>query len=166
MKLRTSNRSSRGQVTIFVEENGKRRMAFRDHNLVVNGGRQILSQLLGGVNTAAITTIQVGQQGFTGGNILTPATPVVTQTALNDNSPVVKTQQGGSPVMTYSLPQVTAQFIFTMETTEGNSSSGPPYVYTEAGLFTSSGVMYAVENFPGLVKTSARRFIFEWLIMF
>lgn len=161
--IKEVTKGPRGHVRITLEEEGNSWLVFNDTNLVVNGGREILSKRAGGVTVGAISQIKVGTLGHTG-DILTPATPLVTQTTLVDTNPFIKTQEAGSPVFVTANPEYSARFIFVMEKVEGNG--GGTKTYTEAGMFTSDGIMFSVENFPGLIKNNKRRYIFEWVIYF
>lgn len=157
-------RAPRGQVTIFVEEGGVRTLAFKAPNLVVDNGRKLLSRRLAGVSYQEITQIRLGRQGHVTGDVTTPKTPSVGQTSLNDPDPLSKTQLVESPIFVFALPEVSARFVFVLEKEEGNGSGVE--TFTEAGLFTADNQMFAVENFPALVKNADRRFIFEWVIYF
>jgi len=165
-----------------VEEGGVTTLAFEKSNLIVNTGRQVLSELLGTNTYPCIDRIRIGQGNVVGPgpnpapwdlsgptyavwDILNPPVPTdVTQNVLWDPDYFQQIQAPGSPVFTYTLPQVSTQFIFVVDKPDANGSG--TVAYTEAGLFNSLGTLFAVENFPAIVKTSARRVIFEWLVYF
>ena len=98
--------------------------------------------------------------------ILTPIAPVVSDTGLIDTTNVFS-----KPISTNFAYQGTApvdnsiQFQIVLEKSEGNGTTGT-IAYTEAGLFTANGSLFARETFPAIVKNANRRITFQWIILF
>lgn len=159
--------SKNGRVRIHVVENGVKTLVWENKNLITDVGRSMLSRYIGTPNPPGWPPIDRAQFGTMGNvplDILTPLVPSPSQTTLNDPSPVTKMQEVGSPIFTYAVPVVSTEFVFTLQHGEGNGAG--TVAYTEAGLFNSSLQMFAVQNFPAVVKTITRIIIFNWTIYF
>jgi hypothetical protein len=103
---------------------------------------------------------------LTSGNILIPVAPQVGDTSLIDSADTFAKQigtefnyQGFNPV------DNSVMFQIVMEKEEANGSAGT-VAYTEAGLFSQNGTMFARETFPAIVKNANRRITFQWIILF
>lgn len=152
----------RGHVRAFIDDGESVRLHHAKHNLVVNRGRRILAHLLAtGSANYAIATMHWGIGGHASGDILTPIPPTVADTALEIDM-FTKAVNG------YSFypegEETTVMFTTVLEKTQGNGDGVVPY--TEAGMFTAAGEMFARETFPAIVKTPKFRIIFEWTFLF
>lgn len=154
----------RGAVTIFIEENGQKTKVFESPNLITDIGRQLMAAYVGGLALGPVDRIKLGTMGHVNGNTLLPMVPVSNQASLIDSNPYTQLKLAGSPLITYALPEVSTRFIFVVEKENGNGTGSK--TYTEAGLFNSVGEMFAVENFPAIIKTDNKRFLFEWTVYF
>lgn len=160
----------RGNVRIIVDDEEKGRYVhFDDHNIIVNGAKNIMAnQIAYGSTLRAIKGLALGK-GRSGWDILNPPAPDVNQTELFEEVIfLTPTTQGGISVI-----DGTAKFTFILEKGQGNGSydGGGTVAYTEAGLYavgapTASGVLFAYETYPALVKNSTRQITFEWSIIF
>lgn len=186
----------RGEVKAIVTlDSGESFVAFEDKNLIVNGAKTVLSRLLGeypATNDWQVTEFQMGTQGNVPGDILVPVDPSVINTSLVDPSPFIKkfrdngvcsidpetnynetlcTTALGSwtadPLAVQFLPlgnETSVQFTTQMTKNEGNGTG--LVTYTEAGLFTENGTMFARKTFPALIKSNDRQITFIWTILF
>jgi len=134
-------------------------------NLVVNGGRDALANLLLAPQTTRhLTTFKIGTKGHSGTDTLTPVAPTVTDAALIDTAPYSQTITPITQPTTGLKNEVLSTII--LEPGVANAANGNPVVYTEAGLFLSDGTMFSRETFVALVKTNTRRVTFQWSILF
>lgn len=160
-------RGLQGRVRVVVEEGGFSTEVFEDHNLIVNGAKMVMANLLATApSTYKIGNLELGTMGHDPvGGILVPVPPEVGDEGLNDTS-------ADRPDLAQSIPPVvgpagvenTVMFTYVLDKADGNGDG--VVAYTEAGLFTVSGIMFARETFPAIVKTSARKITFEWSIIF
>ncbi len=135
----------KGSVKIYDKNTGK--VLYDDKNVVVNGGREILSKLLGEALAAnEITTLQAG----TG---TSPAEKTETSLVASVFSKAKTTQ-------TYPTTE-SVKFAFSITDSEANG-----YTLAEFGLFTSGGDMFARTVTGGFPKTSAMALEIEWTITF
>ena len=159
----TSDRLSiRGHVRAFIDDGVTVRLHHAKHNLVVNQGRKVLAHLLAqGVASYSIATMHWGTGGHQGTDILTPVPPTVADTALEADFFTKAIER-------YDFfpenEETTVMFTTVLEKTQGNGEG--VVAYTEAGMFTTGGLMFARETFPAIVKTSKYRIIFEWTFLF
>lgn len=155
--------SLKGRVKILVEEGGVSRVHFDDKNLIVNGAKPVMAHLLGAApSNYVLSKLQLGTEGNVDGDIMTPLTPDVADFELHDASPITV-----NIASVEYLPvgvESSVLFRFILAKADGNGSGIK--VYTEAGLFTTSDIMFAVENFPALVKNADRKITIEWTIAF
>lgn len=158
----------RGWVKATVEEEGKSEVVFEDHNLIVDGAKMVLANLLATAPaTYKIDTMQLGTMGHDeGAGILVPVPPEHDDDSLNDPSVLLEAilDQSIPPVVGPPGVENTVMFTFVLEKDKGNGTG--VVAYTEAGLFTGEGDMFARETFPAIVKTSVRKITFEWSIIF
>ena len=154
----------KGRVRAWVIEDGQAPvLAHEKNNLIVQGARKALANLIAEAPAPYIvSSMHWGTAGHQGQDILTPVPPTINDVQLN-----VDAFQKSIQSFTY-LPtppnETSVQFNCTMEKIEGNGSG--VVAYTEAGLFCTNGIMFARETFPAIVKNSARKVIFEWVILF
>ena len=163
----------KGRVRIWVEEfcpetglsTGPAQMVFEDPNLIVDTARKALAHLVASSDSAyQLATFQLGTEGNVPGDILTPVAPTVGDTALADGSPFSKALS--TFVYLPSGVETSVKYTVPIEKTEANDPSGAAKAYTEAGLVTTNGTLFARETFPAVVKTSARKITFEWSLLF
>ncbi|MFA5071309.1 MAG: hypothetical protein WC511_02950 [Candidatus Pacearchaeota archaeon] len=155
----------RGSVKCFVEENGVVTLHHEKHNLIVNGARKALAHLIGEALTAyRVDMFKLGTGGHLPGDILTPVSPTITDTDLEEPF-FSKALDHGSDVYNPASPNETSiTFTVAIEKYEGNGTGIVPY--TEAGLVTQNGTLFARETFPAIVKNSSRKVTFQWSILF
>lgn len=159
------NCKPRGIFSLKVFEEGKLVDHYTDNNLVVNDAQSIMAHaiasVISGDSTYQVKSIALGQGHHVVGDILTPTTPVQTETALED-------EQFRRTIQAVSFPSEGDRVTFeaTIEQAEANGS-GSTY-YTEAGLFSDNppDLMFAIKSFPAMVKNNLREFFFEWTIVF
>lgn len=155
----------RGHVEIKVIEDGREWIHFDGPNCLTNGGRTNMAYLLAeGPATRIVNTMKLGD----GPDPEEPQPPAATDTDLDN---VLHTMASGTGYVGYTyLPttgtptETSVKFSFHLEKNEGNG--GGTHNYTEAGLYTSGGVMFARETFERLVKNDSRKIIFSWSILF
>jgi hypothetical protein len=164
IKTNYSNASKvSGNVKITVEENGLSEVVFNDHNLIVKLGRRYLAHIVSDdAESSKIRTFKLGTGGHELDDITDPIAPTADDTSLETIA-----YTAGFDTVEYlpSGEETQVKFTVVLETTEGNGTG--TVAYTEAGLFLSpSGVLFAKETFPAVVKTASRRITFEWTILF
>ncbi|QJT70949.1 hypothetical protein GR7B_00151 [Vibrio phage vB_VcorM_GR7B] len=158
----------RGSVECIVEENGIEWVAHHKPNLIVKLGAKALAHLLAeGDATYAISKFRIGTQGHNGTDITSPVAPTVDDTDLNDTTNFFEKNFVKPDDLTYlpSTDETQIQFTLVVEKTEGNPGSGSR-AYTEAGLYSANGNLFARETFPAVVKTDQRKITFRWTILF
>lgn len=155
----------KGSVKCFIEENGETTLHHEKHNLIVNGARKALAHLIGQATAIyRVDTFQLGTGGHLPDDILTPVSPTITDVAL-EASAFSKVIDHGNDVYNPAPPNETAiMFTVIVEKYEGNGTG--IVAYTEAGLFTQNGTLFARETFPAIVKNSSRKVTFQWSILF
>lgn len=159
----------KGKVRVSVEEDGKEEVVWEDPNLIVDLGRKVLTHLLAEADqNYMVSSISLGTKGhdLTTGDILAPVAPTISDIGLIDTvdmfSKAISTNfayQGTAPA------DNSIQFQIILEKSEGNGTTGT-IAYTEAGLFTNNGSLFARETFPAIVKNANRRITFQWIILF
>lgn len=158
----SDNTNIRGHVRAFIDDGVSVRLHHAKHNLVVNQGRKVLAHLLAqGVSSYSIATMHWGTGGHLGTDILTPVPPTVADTGLVED---VFTKAIERYDFFPENEETTVMFTTVLEKTQGNGSG--TIAYTEAGMFTAGGLMFARETFPAIVKTAKYRIIFEWTFLF
>lgn len=138
-----------------VFSNGTRELAYSNQNLIVLAAKQkVLSSIYStSYSVDPINTLSVGIGGTVDPGGLFPLTPLPNAVGLYNYLLSVST----SYTVDNTIPQVT--FIADLDEGTGNGS-----LITEAGLFTTSGVMFNIKTFPGIMKSSEFALHFEWTI--
>jgi hypothetical protein len=152
----------RGSVKCWVEEAGVIKLHHEKHNLIVNGARKALAHLVAEADANyIINEFQLGTGGHAPGDILTPVSPTITDTALE-----IPAFTKAITVFEYlpALAETSVKFTVIVDKPEGNGSG--VVAYCEAGLFCDNGTMFARETFPAVVKNANRRVTWEWSILF
>jgi hypothetical protein len=112
-------------------------------------------------NTGVISHFKLGTGGHVLGDILTavPAVEADVDLEVSEYSQAITT-------FVYSeTGDTTVTFQITVEKADANV--GAAYAYNEAGLFTNAGAtLFSRDTFPAMIKTPARKFYFEWSIVF
>jgi len=155
----------KGSVKCWVEEDGVKTLLHEKSNLIVNGARKALAHLI--AEAAAIYRIdyfKLGTGGHAPGDILTPVSPTITDTQLEELAFTKAIDHVNDTYLPTPPAETSVKFTVVVEKAEGNGSG--TVAYTEAGLFCSDGTMFARETFPAIVKNSTRRVTFEWSILF
>ena len=179
----------KGSVEMWDVEvaTGERRLHHSDHNVVVNYSRYVLATLIGASNTdLLVTQCKFGNCGLGNSQFIvqppTTAYPTVADTDLVETNPLSIVTISGS---TYFVPEdvvgpsitgsYSRRFRITMDSEIGNDGIAVPgidsntpafQVYTEMGLFTADGNLYARKVFPSYVKTLGRVLVVLWSIVF
>lgn len=173
--------SLRGIVKVVVEElddqgNVISTLMHHKNNLVVDLGKELLCHLITAPQTNAhITTLKLGTKGHDLSNntpqaTLIPIAPKPTDASLIDNTDTFTKDFDGFTLYPTDDTKTEVQFSCVLEANEGNGTD--PNVaqqaksYTEAGMYSKGGVLFARETFPALVKTMNRRITFTWSILF
>jgi hypothetical protein len=145
----------KGRVKVqFGHEDGSIENIFDDHNLVVNGYRDVTNNLLAGDFINPVKRIAVGVGGHVLGDLSTPIPPQPTDTALETELLVKDIDSYGRP----STDEV--EYTITFAGFEGNGE------LTEAGLFAEDGSMIARVTFPNVTKTVAVNMLITWNLSF
>jgi len=164
-------RSYRGWLECYTQDLGcDRELAFSqailhnsEENLIVTLARKAMTHLVAeGDTDYQITEFQAGTGGHAPGDPLTPVDPVVGDTGLETSfwSKAITLPPVYAPVGEESNVKLTV----VMDTSEGNDVT--PVQYTEAGLFSDNGNLFARQTFPAVVKIDTRRITFEWTLYF
>ena len=181
----------RGALTILVDDvtTGKNWIHYSDNNTIVLIAKRNVTRMIGNDNptlryiakmrftaqghnpldiTQALSTYETWQTMGKPDNI-PPETPVYVSFGVNDYKAVDTVTFTDNTVINSS----TVTFTTIIDTLDGNGGSGSQ-IYSQAGLFTSDeslsdgGIpnsgLFAVKNFPVLVKNSNLRFTFNWSI--
>lgn len=156
----------KGSVKCWIEEeDGTRILHHEKHNLIVNGARKALAHLIGEAAVAyRVDSFKLGTGGHAPGDILTPVSPTVTDTALETLAFTKAIDHGDDSYLPTPPAETSIKFTVVVEKAEGNGSG--TVAYCEAGLFCQNETMFARETFPAIVKNSTRRVTFEWSILF
>lgn len=135
-----------GILKVNIFKDGKIIESFQEKNLIVNGGRAAIANLIGG-DTAGKSIVSIGFG--TDGTL-----PVLTNTDLTDKF--------SKPVGFVSYPaNETVQFDFTLEVGENNGVT-----IREFGLFCADGTLFSRKVRAAIDKTSAIRLEGFWTIQF
>ena len=113
--------SMNGRLHLTVRKNGKVIEHWEDHNLIVDGARQLMAKMAAGIVSTSITDLGVGS-----GN--TPET--VDDTALKNGVLI--------PIKTRTVNDKQARFDFFIGTDQANGIN-----IREFGLFAANGTMFA-----------------------
>lgn len=181
----------RGAFSILVDDvvTCKSWLHFNDHNTIVLIAKRDVVRMLGNDNPAEryIARMRFTAQGHNPLDItqalatyetwntmgkpdaLPPEAPVYVSFGVNDYKPINTYTFSDNIVINSS----TVTFTTIVDPLEGNGSGGSQ-IYSQAGLFTynetyedggtpNSG-LFAIKNFPVLVKNSNLRFTFNWSI--
>jgi len=152
----------KGHVKCWAEEDGVKTLLHEKSNLIVNGARKALSHLIAESSPQYILSqFKIGTGGHVIGDILTPIAPSIIDTDLEDP---VFTKPIGSFEYLPSGAETSVKFTIVIEKFEANGTG--VVAYTEAGLYTTDGTLFARETFPAVVKNDARKVTFEWTILF
>lgn len=155
----------RGNVKCWIEEDGIKTLHHEKSNLIVNGARKALAHLIGqATSTYKIDLFKLGTGGHLPDDILTPVSPTITDTGLEAMAFSKAIDHSADAYLPTPPAETSIKFTIVVEKYEGNGSG--IVAYTEAGLFCASGVLFARETFPAIVKNSSRRVSFEWSILF
>jgi hypothetical protein len=106
---------------LTVRKNGKVIERWEDHNLIVDGARQLMAKMAAGIVSTSITDLGVGS-----GN----APETVDDTALKNGVLI--------PIKTRTVNDKQARFDFFIGTDQANGIN-----IREFGLFTANGTMFA-----------------------
>jgi len=110
-----------GRLHLTVRKNGKVIERWEDHNLIVDGARQLMAKMAAGIVSTSITDLGVGS-----GN----APETVDDTALKNGVLI--------PIKTRTVNDKQARFDFFIGTDQANGIN-----IREFGLFTANGTMFA-----------------------
>jgi len=174
-----------------IHPDGTREVHFED-NLVVDGGRSLIAELLAEGTTITdgrVGSVALGVKGYNFTNILSPRVPSPTETTLVAET-FRKTPALPFHTLGFDVGQnrATVLFCFVIDGPEGNiiqpsnpilgdadvdlwfpfhNDNGLPQAvaYTEAGLFTRDNRMVAIKTFPALVKDVDKRIEIDWTIL-
>ena len=155
----------KGSVKCWIEEDGVKTLHHEKSNLIVNGARKALAHLI--AEAAAIYRIdyfKLGTGGHAPGDILTPVSPTITDSNLEELAFTKAIDHLNDIYLPTPPAETSVKFTVVVEKAEGNGTG--TVAYTEAGLFCSDSTMFARETFPAIVKNSTRRVTFEWSILF
>lgn len=169
--------SVRGVVQCLVEEidpkTGRtlRTIVHHKRNLVVNLGKENLCFLLAAPQTTRhITSFKLGTKGNVTGDNLTPVEPEDTDRDLKDTVTAFQKDFTAYAMYPTDNTKTEIQFSCILEPGEANAADTSvnqgAIAYTEAGMYTKAGVLFARETFPAVVKTINRRITFTWSILF
>lgn len=137
---------------------GREEVVFEeDKNRITNAAKLLMFSYLWDTEATIdpLTTVRVGDGGTTDPEGRIPKVPTGLETGLSHqliSIPVYHTVNS-------SIPSVT--FIGNLDESLGNSVS-----YSEAGLFTQSGIIFSIKNFVTVPKTSDFTLSFEWTIRY
>lgn len=158
----TNARPSVGVLQIVgIDKNGRRKV-LEEQNLVVNNGRHILSQLLGGKKAPAqaqkyfITHMVMGD----GVDPLNPSLP-------NPDSRFLASQRVKLEISSITFPsENSVKFVTLMDGETGNG-----FTFTEAGLVadnapSESEKMFAIKHHGGIRKSEELLLEYNWTIVF
>ena len=163
-RLATELPEVKGVLRIEVEEGSRRWIHWEGPNCVTHRGREAIAKILteGDVNWR-LKEFRFGT-GLHEGTLNDPGDPSACDQGLED-------QKFTKDIAEYVYQELVAcgeeniptavEYKVVMEYEEANG-----YAYTEAGLFCSNGVMFAVETFPQVVKNSDRRITWYWKIQY
>lgn len=155
----------KGSVKCWIEENGIKTLHHEKSNLIVNGARKALAHLIAErPETYRVDYFKLGTGGHAPGDILTPVSPTVTDTGLEELAYTKSIDHAGDVYLPTPPAETSVKFVVVLEKAEGNGSG--TVAYCEAGLFCNNGTLFARETFPAIVKNSTRRITFEWSILF
>lgn len=156
----------KGSVKCWVEEeDGIKTLHHEKHNLIVNGARKALAHLIAErPEIYRIDYFKLGTGGHVPGDILTPVSPTITDTGLEELAFTKAIDHLNDVYLPTPPAETSVKFVVVVEKAEGNGSG--TVAYCEAGLFTNNNTLFARETFPAIVKNSTRRITFEWSILF
>jgi hypothetical protein len=156
----------KGSVKCWIEEDGVKTLHHEKSNLIVNGARKALAHLISDANSIyKIDYFKLGTGGHAPGDILTPVSPTITDTDLEEPAFSKAIDHGNDTYLPTPPAETSVKFTVVVEKAEGNGSG--TVAYCEAALFCNdNATMFARETFPAIVKNSTRRITFEWSILF
>jgi hypothetical protein len=161
----TETLTLKGNVKCWIEEEGVVTLHHEKSNLIVNGARKALAHLIAEANAIyRIDTFKLGTGGHLPGDILTPVSPTITDTDLEELQFTKAIDHLQDTYLPTPPAETSVKFTVVVEKAEGNGSG--TVAYTEAGLYCQNGTLFARETFPAIVKNSTRRVVFEWSILF
>lgn len=144
---------------VGTNKDGVEEILVDDPNTVVNTSFDILSDLLTNSDSnMQITTLKLGDGGVVDGALQSPE---VTNTALANE---VYSKTGWTNTMVQNILELSITYIMTLGSEEGNGIGVA--LYSEAGLFTDDGVMFARKTFSEQFKTPDIEYTIRWTIIF
>lgn len=163
MKMKVQLPPLQGRFTLYELLPGGRRgrKLMSDHNIVTTNGRIRVAELLTGESAAFVTKLAIGDGGAPQGDLLTPITPVKSDSALvHELARGTVTPSRLGQVLTFTATFLTASLADVDFIDAANK------VVNEAGLFTSDNVLFARKTFPSVPFAPGDRvgFVGEWEI--
>jgi hypothetical protein len=154
-----------GIVNRWIEEDGKIIQHCQEHNTIVNLARGSMAAAISDTGaTGVVSHFKLGS----GGHQLVPSEDILTPIPPDPTDIDLAVSEYSQAVTVYVYSEAgdtTVTFQITIEKVDAND--GAAFAYTEAGLFTSAGtVLFSRDTFPAMIKTPARKFYFEWSIVF
>lgn len=134
---------------------GRKELAFEEHNLIVLTAKQVLLSSLYVSNQLSdpVINLKIGTGGCIDPQGLFPKP--ISQAMTSLFTPLLNVTT--SFTINSSAPSVT----FIADVDQGTANG---QLITEAGLYKSSGNMFNIKTFPGIPKTSEFSIHFEWTI--
>jgi len=131
-----------------------------DNNVIVNNSWLIVSGLLNGDNTKAISYLALGDGGVQNSVLQYPS---VYDTRLFHE--VYKDTKIHSVLIEKLIKPYYITFKFELQPNEGNGA-GVAQIYSEAGLFSSDGTMFSRKTFDSVIKTPEKKFSIDWKLVY
>ena len=147
-----------GIVTIWEDEKIDKNIIFQDKNLIVNSFFDIMVGLFIPNSNKLITQLALGSGGVINSVLQTPN--------LNDTvlyTPLfVKTTYDS--VVVEKITSKSISYNFSISKSEANGTG--TQIYSELGLLSADGTMFARKTFQEIVKNSDKEFYIEWKLVF
>lgn len=158
-------------------------------NLLVQGSRKMLTHVIAPFDTHndsidyRVKWFQLGTKGHDT-DITIPVSPTIADSQLNaGTAPPGGTPSGSEQLFEKEIHENVltngTTFVFDgnppsnesalrliIPIDSGEANGGGTVAWTEAGLFSNSGIMFSRVTFPAIIKTSGRTVIFEWILVF
>lgn len=145
----------RGVFTLFEEDKNGNRQILEQDNTIVNSSFNIVAGALQGNVDKRITTIAFGDGGIINS---VKQTPSLNDTALYHE--LIRITETTDIDVESILKPYYITFKFEMIEADGNGIGAQ--IYSEAGIFSEDGTMFARKTFNEVVKTPEKKFIVEW----
>jgi hypothetical protein len=155
-----------------VDSYGEKNLHYKGRNLVVNNGKKILAKLISGDVSYAITRAMYGNCSFQQGEITNmPATPLRDNESLIDPNPI----EAQLTVESVANIPGTSDWMTIFRVVLGHSQGNGPIpegggvatkYYSEVGLFSANGTMYARKVFPSFQKWEGFQLETHWPVVF